>query len=331
MNQTGRFLIAAAISGTLAAPALLAQSAQPAQNQPAQDQYTGVSHPPPDDTIQANNDAEPPAAAPAPKPSAAVPMQAPAPAPAPAGAATPAPAKATVPEDPDYGIVTSVPAANAGNTDDDDEAGSPSLQKRGFNPDNDIVNVVPDDPHALNAATNIRVRLMEALSTTETEPGTAFSATVDRDIYKDGKVIIPAGSEMHGRVMSVSQGHHLGPHASLHLRPDYIVLPDRTAYHLHAMVVESDAPGTRADDEGGIRASSHYGKDAVEYGAGIGGGAVVGAAVAGPVGAGVGSLVGAGVMTTHMVMQHPQAADLPVGSVLIFSLTEPMPLTPAKN
>jgi hypothetical protein len=132
-------------------------------------------------------------------------------------------------------------------------------------------------------------------------------------------------------VVHISQGHHLGPHASLHLRPDVVVLPDGTAYHLYAEVVESDAPGTRADDEGGIEASNHYKKDAIEYGAAAGTGAVVGGAVAGPVGAGVGTLVGAGAVTTHLLLQDPQAAKLPQGTLLVFALTEPMGLTPTKN
>jgi hypothetical protein len=91
------------------------------------------------------------------------------------------------------------------------------------------------------------------------------------------------------------------------------------------------APGTGVNDEGGIVATHHYGKDAVEYGAGAGVGAAAGGAIGGPVGAGVGSLVGTGLVGTHMMTQPMQAADLPLGSVLIFSLTEPMPLTPTKN
>jgi hypothetical protein len=91
------------------------------------------------------------------------------------------------------------------------------------------------------------------------------------------------------------------------------------------------AQGTHTNQEGGIEASTHYRKDAVEYGAGTGVAALAGGEMAGPVGAGVGSVVGASAVTTHMLLQHPQAADLPQGSVVVFSLTEPMELTPTKN
>jgi hypothetical protein len=209
-------------------------------------------------------------------------------------------------------------------------SGAP-LQKRSWNPDDDIVSYVPSNPNELAAGTNIRVRLADGLSTTETRSGSSFRAVVDKDVYKEGRVIIPAGAEMRGRVVAVSQGHHLGPHATIRLRPETVMLPDGTAYHLYAEAVQSKAPGTRTNDEGGIETSSHYKKDAIEYGAGTGVGAVAGAEIAGPVGAGVGSLVGAGVVTAHMLMTRPAAAELPQGSMLVFSLTEPMALTPTRN
>lgn len=310
MTTTGRFATLAALASCLSLSAAFAQSAPPAQDQPQpQDQsMSGVSHPPADDTIQADEDTPMPTVAPKPKPSAAIPFVQARP------AATPQPG------DPDYGIVTSVPTTT-----------DATLTKRSWNPDDDIVNFVPSDPNELASGTNIRVRLSNGLSTTETRPGESFRAIVERDVYKDGRVIIPAGAEMRGRVVAVSAGHHIGPHATLRLRPEMIVLPDGTAYHLYAEAVQSRAAGTRADEEGGIEAAPHHKKDAIEYGAGTGAGAIVGGEIAGPVGAGVGSLVGASAVTAHMLMSKPAVANLPQGSMLVFSLTEPMALTPTKN
>ncbi len=331
MNHTGRFLIVATLAGALSTPAVLAQSSQPAQpdqSQANQDQYSGVSHPPSDSTIQADEDTQPtPAPAPKPKPSAAIPVQpaaaAPAAMPAPVAAAA---APASPSDDSDYGIVTAASIARA-----DATASEAKLHARAWNPDDDIVTVVPSNPNELAEGTNIQVRLSQDLSTSQTVPGTVFRANVMYNVYKGAHVIIPAGSEMRGRVVAVSQGHHIGPHAALRLRPDVVILPDGTAYHLHAVVVQSRAHGTRTNDEGAIEADNHYKKDAIEYGAGAGTAALVGAEVAGPVGAAAGTLVGASAVTAHLLLQQPQAADLPQGSVLIFSLTEPMGLTPTKN
>jgi hypothetical protein len=317
MKFTGRFATLALVASCLVLSTAFAQSAPPAQ--PAQDQAqtqtqppaTGISHPPADDTIQADEDAPPPVVAPAPKPSAAVPIT----------PATPV-VITSRPSDPDYGMVTSVSGP---------VTTTASLTKRPFNPDDDMVNVVPTNPNELASGTNIRVRLSQGLSTTETRSGERFRAVVDKDVYNEGRVIIPAGAEMRGRVVAVSQGHHLGPHATIRLRPETIMLPDGSAYHLYAEAVQSKAPGTRTDEEGGIQAAHHYKKDALEYGAGTGAGAIAGAEIGGPVGAGVGSLVGAGVVTAHLLMAKPAAANLPQGAMLTFSLTEPMELTPTRN
>lgn len=221
----------------------------------------------------------------------------------------------------DDGIVTSVPAP----------ASPAPLQTRQPDADYGIVSYVPLNPNDLPEGTNISVRLAQPLSTNDAQTGMPFKAVVTRNVYNGANLIIPVGSEMRGRVTWVSQGHHLGPHAGMRLRPEAIILPDGTAYHLYAEVAETNADGARADDEGGIETTTHFRKDAIEYGAGAGTGAVVGGVVAGPVGAGVGSLVGAGAVTTHMLLQSPQALQLPEGTTLVFALTQPMNITPTKN
>lgn len=314
MKKTGNALILIALSTLLLGPAAFAQQT----NQNPQ----GVSNPPADDTIVTSPDepANPPAAKPSPS--------TPAKAAASTTTSTPATqASATQAENPDYGIVTSVASASSAAT----PVTNATLEKRPYNPDEDIVGYVPSPNNELAEGTNIRTRLLDTLSTRETNAGTAFKAQVATDVYKDGRVIIPAGSELRGRVVSVSQGHHFGPSATLRLRPDVVVLPDGTAYHLYGQVVESKASNTRTDSEGGIQPASHLKKDVIEYGAGAGTGAIVGAKIAGVHGAVIGSLIGAGVITAHMLMQHPEIAEVPKGSIVTFSLTEPMDLMPTRN
>ncbi|MFP5228415.1 MAG: hypothetical protein ACLGXA_12385, partial [Acidobacteriota bacterium] len=252
MKITGRFAPLPVLAACFFLSTALAQSAPPAQNQQASQQQaqqpvTGVSQPPTDDMIVANEDTAQPASnpAPIPKPSAAVPMT----------PAKPAPTVAARPINPEDDIVTSAP-----------ETATASLTKRAWNPEDDIVTVVPSNPNELASGTNIRVRLSQDLSSADTHRGEAFRAIVDHDVYKDGRIIIPVGAEMRGQVVQVSQGHHIGPRATLRLRPETILLPDGTSYHLDAVAVQSNARGTRTDDEGGIQASSHYKKDALEYG-----------------------------------------------------------------
>ena len=313
MKKTGNSLVLIAFASTLLlVPAVFAQQASQTPNQ-------GVSNPPADDTIITSQDE--PANSAAAKPSPAVSAK--------PAEASPAASAATAPAtNPDYGVVSSVPSTSASAA---APATSATLTKRPYNPDEDIVGYVPSPSNELAEGTNIRAKLMDTLSTRETNAGTAFKAQVATDVYKDGRIIIPAGSELRGRVVSVTQGHHFGPAATLRLRPDVVILPDGTAYHLYGQVVESKAPNTRTDSEGGIQPSSNLKKNAIEYGVGAGTGAVVGAKIAGPHGALIGSLVGAGVITAHLLMQHPEMAEVPAGSVVTFSLTEPMDLMPTRN
>jgi hypothetical protein len=319
MTKLGNRWTHAALAATLSV-----SGAAFAQQTTNSDPYSGVSQPPPDSSITAAPDAQP---APSPaKPSPAVPAASTTPAPEPATAATPAAgAPATSATNPDFDIISSVPGQNPPSA-----TSGATLQTRP-GADEGIVSAIPQSANELAEGTNIRVRLSDKLSTNETSAGAAFQGEVVRDVYKGGSVIIPAGSTLKGRVVSVSQGHHLGPSATLRLRPDMVILPDGTAYHLYGQVAGSQAPGTRTDSEGGIQPQSHLVKNAVEYGAAAGTGAVVGAYAGGPVGAVVGTVVGASIVTAHILMQHPSAAVVPAGSVVTFSLTEPMALTPTKN
>ncbi len=315
----------------LAPAGLVAQSTTPAATHGAADQYSGVAHPPADDAIVANDDAVP---APSAKPSPGVPVSAAAPA---VQSESKADAMTVAPLDnPDYGIVTSTGGgaarAAARPASDALQAGSSAhLIARPTDPDYGIVGMVSSPSSQLAEGTNIHVRLLQTLSTTRSQDGEPFRAQVASSVYKEGRVVIPVGSELKGRIVGVSQGHRMGPHATIRLRPDSVTLPDGTAYHLYAQAVSSSAPGTKTDDEGGIQTKTHVAKDLIEYGTGAGSGAIVGAVIAGPVGAGAGALVGAGAVTTHLLIQKPTQAELEQGTEVVFSLTEPMELLPTRN
>jgi hypothetical protein len=42
-------------------------------------------------------------------------------------------------------------------------------------------------------------------------------------------------------------------------------------------------------------------------------------------------VIGAGIVTTHLLLQHPRQARLEQGSEVTFSLSEPMDLVPTRN
>jgi hypothetical protein len=309
--MTNRLLLPLAAAALLVPVTALAQSGAPAP----QDQYEGVSRPPSDATIETSPDA-PPAAAVAPKPAPGVPVAAP----APPQSGNPDDGMVTVAGTPAASVEPSQPAPT-----------TPHLIARPENPDYGIVGVVPSPANQLAEGTNIRVRLLESMSTQTAQDGAPFRAQVAADVYKDGRVVIPVGSELHGRIVSVTQGHRFGTPATLRLRPERVTLPDGSSYHLFAQAVHVDGPGIRTDEEGGIQPTSRITKNLVEYGAATGGGAATGAVFGGPAGAAAGAIVGAGIITTHLLLQHPQQAHVSEGEEVTFSLTEPMELVATRN
>lgn len=357
-------LCAAAAQAQQSTPA--SQQQQPAQNnQSSQDQYTGVSNPPDTPIVtnepmtepdnQQDEQPLPTYTGSAAKPSPSVPAQ-PSLVTRPVQSAQSAPAAAVTPgygvsgtvntaaaataasgngnpdrwDNTDFGIVTKIQQPpDQGNAQNAAAVDSAHLEER-QSPSYGIVSVIPFTPNALNAGTNIPVRLLQPISTNSTFRGTPFRATVTRNVYRGGQVIIPAGSELRGMVTSAHPGHRLRGRAELRLTPQLVLLPDGTAYHLDAQVVYSAAPHTQTSNEGVIRPSMHLVKDAAEYGAGAGTGAIVGAHF-GPGGALVGTAIGAGAVTAHLLMQPPSAVTLPRNTELVFSLMQPMALTPTRN
>jgi hypothetical protein len=291
-----------------ATAALVAQEASPTSSS------QGTSNPPPDDTIITDSP-EPQA-----KPPAGHPLNAPTDSTAQPATAT-QPANANVSNSANSGNGMAGPVSSALPT---DLATGPMLS----DPDGDIVHPSPLGPGEIREGTMIRVRLLNDLSSSFTEQGQPFRSRVASDVLEGGNVVIPTGSEISGRVVEVSSGH-FGGHGTMLLRPETVTLPNGETFRLHAMV--SSAPGThtRVGAEGTISPDSRLKRDGIEYGAVVGGGAVTGAMLGGPIGALAGTLVGAGVVTTHLLVSHPQA-HLDSGDVLMLTLTERTHLEPVK-
>jgi hypothetical protein len=295
------------------------------------DQYQGTSKPPSNDAIVSEVPVE---AAPL---QAALPDQA---KPSPAHRyVEPAPQPMAQPEDQvqvqaQAGQYAPANTAHADGTDDGivqvapDPPAGPSLSQRVANdPDGDIVHPASLGPNELGEGTAIRVRLINAVSTAFSEEGESFKSRVASDVVQDGRVLIPAGSEIDGRVTHISSGS-FGGHGSMHLVPETVTLPDGSRYRMFGQVTAAPGSNTRVGNEGSINPGSRVKRNSIEYGGAVGAGAVTGAVIGGPAGALAGSIIGAGVITAHLLISHPQAT-LDEGTYLQFMLTERLNLVPA--
>jgi hypothetical protein len=284
----------------LAASAARAQSANP---------YEGTSAPPADDSI----------ATPA-KPSASHPVEA-------SQASAPVPAQLPADASDNSALQPqSVPPAESQAQPVPPE--EPRLNSRRYaaDPDGDIVHPRPLRPNELPEGATIHVELLDRLSTISAERGQPFRSRVTRDVLQAGQVLIPAGTEIDGRVAEASSGHP-GGRGSMRLRPETIILADGTRYHLRAEVSATPGAKSKVGSEGTILPDSRLKRDGIEYGGAVGAGATNGAVMGGPVGALTGGLIGAGVVTAHLLVSHPQAT-LETGTALVFTLSEPLQLAP---
>jgi len=270
-------------------------------------QTTGTSHPEALDDIITVTTPQPA------KPSPAVPMTAPAPALHEREAAAPA---ALVVQTPAAPIETAVVAHQSHLIDpNDDNSG--------------IVTDVSSPENEVPEGTLVRVKLSHEISTKTTERNEQFQAFLSAPIQRHGRIVVPAGSVLTGRITELNTGHHIGKGAGIHLEPESITLPDGSLYKLHAQVVDlTSNQRARVTSEGTIISNDRTPGTVAALGATTVTGLVAGAALGGGVGAVVGAGIGAGVSTAIWVNQST-TQTLREGTEIIFSLNQPMLLESA--
>jgi hypothetical protein len=140
--------------------------------------------------------------------------------------------------------------------------------------------VVPND-------TAFRIRLDDTLTSTDSQVGDPFSATVvEQGEYQNARV--------YGHIATIDISGRVKGHTSMVLRFDRLVMSDGRRAPIHAEVVELyHAPsGEKVDVEGAIE-SGGRGRKTIEHTAiGAGAGALLGGIFGGGKGAGIGSIIG---------------------------------------
>jgi hypothetical protein len=283
----------------------------------AQDQVTGTSTPPPAIITASQDEVQ----APQQKPSPAVGYAAAPPAAhygayVPYSPASPATASGTgASHDPDAGIVTSVSGQR--------DAHQPLADE-----DAGIVTSIPARDGEVPAGTLLTVRMRETISTATTLVNAPFTAEVTEPMESNGRIIIPAGSTVQGRVSQVRGGRRIAGPAAIHLTTESVTLLDGTHYVLHAQVVDTSQHNvTRVNDEGTILRRDHVKGTLAAMSLTTGGAAATGAVLGGVPGAFIGAGIGAGISTVWWLKQDRQE-EIPENTGVIFSLSAPMIVTP---
>ena len=149
--------------------------------------------------------------------------------------------------------------------------------------------------YTVAAGKRIRVRMNDELSSKTARVGERFTATVREPVYSsNGAVVIPEGSEIVGRVDSVTRAQKKGKPGALDVSFVQVVLPNGTKRAISGSLTELNADDAKSDNEGTARGDRMKHRKVIWYGGGAAGGAILGAAVGGGKGALVGALLGAG-------------------------------------
>ncbi len=164
----------------------------------------------------------------------------------------------------------------------------------------------PAEPARIPGGTSVRVRLRSTIDTGRNRAGDGFSATLDKPVSRDGRVLLPKGTVFHGHLTESKSSGRLRGRAMLALTLDSFDLNGRS-YEVGTSSI--------------VRASEdHKRRNIGLIGGGSGIGAAIGAIAGGAKGALIGAGAGAAAGTAGAAATGKRNIRLPVETPLTFTL-----------
>lgn len=206
----------------------------------------------------------------------------------------------------------------------------PALRRRA--PVRKVVKVVaPAVPDVIyynvNQGQVVNVRMNRTITSETARVGDQFTTTVTMPVYANGVEVIPAGSEIIGRVASVTRPERKSKAGTLGVHFVSLRLPSGIGRSLNGDLVDVMDDQVNADNEGEIKGGSATKRNAIFIGGGAATGALIGAIAGGGKGAGIGAGVGAGLGVAGAFFSKGHEAVVKAGTefgvILNQSLTLP--------
>src|SRR5713101_2396242 len=157
--------------------------------------------------------------------------------------------------------------------------------------------------------TPIQVTVDETLASDSSHAGDIFAASTSEPVVIDGKVVIPKGAKVSGRVVDAKESGRLH-------------VPARLAVALNSIEVDSKSYDLQSSTYS-LKGRNHNKRNLGFIGGGAAGGALIGALAGGGKGALIGSAVGAGARTAGAAATGKKEVTLPAETRLSFRLRQP--------
>jgi hypothetical protein len=182
----------------------------------------------------------------------------------------------------------------------------------------------------VNAGQVMRVRMNQTITSETARVGDQFTTQVVVPVYASGVEVIPAGSEIVGRVVTVNRASRKSKAGTIGVHFVSLRLPAGIARAINGDLTDVAANNVTADNEGEVSGRSAMKRNVVFIGGGAAAGALIGAIAGGGKGAGIGAIVGGGLGSAGAVFSKGNEAVVKSGTEFGVVLNQTLSL-PAAN
>lgn len=181
------------------------------------------------------------------------------------------------------------------------------------------------------SGTRVPVALRESVSTKNSREGDSVYAETTFPVVVDGRVLIPAGTYVQGKISHIQRGGHIKGRAEVLMHFSTLIYPSGYTVMLPGAV--ENAPGvdkTSTREEGTIRSDSQTGEKVGTVAGTAGTGAVVGGLSEGGKGALIGAGVGGAVGTAIALLTRGNDVKLDAGTTIEMVIQRDVPVDSAR-
>jgi len=182
----------------------------------------------------------------------------------------------------------------------------------------------------VNAGQVMRVRMNQTITSETARVADQFTTTVVDPVYASGIEVIPAGSEIVGRVVTVNRASRKSKAGTIGVHFVSLRLPTGIARAINGDLTDVTANNVTADNEGEVSGRSAMKRNVVFIGGSAATGALIGAIAGGGKGAGIGAIVGGGLGAAGAVFSKGNEAVVKSGTEFDVVLNQTLSL-PAAN